>query len=150
MNAYERNRRGREACLRHYGRSCAACGFNFETNYGETMDGYFHVHHVIPIAQVRAEYLLHPINDLRPVCANLPRRDPSPGATFFNRGNQRNAAKRPGKRFARKVKRRPTKTRMPTKSAVADAQVARVEAGDTISKELLMRHFSCKDATFSR
>jgi predicted HNH restriction endonuclease len=80
VNAYERNRRAREACLRHYGRSCAACGFNFETNYGETMAGYIHVHHVIPIAQVGAEYRLHPIEDLRPVCANchavIHRREP--------------------------------------------------------------------------
>ena len=80
VNAYERNRRAREACLRHYGRSCAACGFNFEANYGETTAGYIHVHHVIPIAQVGTEYQLHPIKDLRPVCPNchavIHRREP--------------------------------------------------------------------------
>ena len=80
VNAYERNRRAREACLRHYGRSCAACGFNFEANYGETTAGYIHVHHVIPIAQVGTEYQLHAIRDLRPVCPNchavIHRREP--------------------------------------------------------------------------
>lgn len=80
VNAYERNRRAREACLRHYGRSCAACGFNFKANYGETTAGYIHVHHVIPIAQVGTEYQLDPIRDLLPVCPNchavIHRREP--------------------------------------------------------------------------
>ncbi len=80
VNAFERNRRAREACLRHYGRSCTACGFNFEANYGEATAGYIHVHHVIPIAQVGTEYRLDPIKDLRPVCPNchavIHRREP--------------------------------------------------------------------------
>lgn len=80
VNAYERNRRAREACLRHYGRNCAACGFNFEASYGDATAGYIHVHHVIPIAQIGTEYRLHPVNDLRPVCPNchavIHRREP--------------------------------------------------------------------------
>jgi 5-methylcytosine-specific restriction protein A len=80
VNAYERNHRAREACLRHYGRSCAACRFNFEDKYGEATAGYIHVHHVIPIAQIGTEYRLHPIKDLRPVCPNchavIHRREP--------------------------------------------------------------------------
>lgn len=40
VNAYERNRRAREKCLRHYGRICAVCGFNFEARYGESAAGY--------------------------------------------------------------------------------------------------------------
>ena len=80
VNAYERNRRAREACLRHYGRNCVACGFNFEANYGKATAGYIQVHHVIPIAQVGAEYQMHPIRDLRPVCPNchavIHRREP--------------------------------------------------------------------------
>ena len=70
VNAYERNRRARAACLRHYGASCAACGFIFETKYGEAAAGYIQVHHVTPIAQAGQEYRLDPIRDLRPVCAN--------------------------------------------------------------------------------
>jgi 5-methylcytosine-specific restriction enzyme A len=80
VNAYERNRRAREACLLHYGTSCAACGFNFETNYGEATAGYIHVHHIIPIAKLGKEYRLRPIDDLRPVCPNchavIHRREP--------------------------------------------------------------------------
>jgi hypothetical protein len=80
VNAYERNRRAREACLRYYGRSCVACGFNFEANYGGATAGYIQVHHVIPIAQVGTEYRLNPIKDLRPVCPNchavIHRREP--------------------------------------------------------------------------
>ena len=80
VNAFERNRQAREACLRYYGRSCAACSFNFEANYGEATAGYIQVHHVIPIAQVGTEYQLNPIRDLRPVCPNchavIHRREP--------------------------------------------------------------------------
>ena len=70
VNAYERNRRARETCLRHCGRSCVACGFNFRDNYGESTAGYIHVHHVVPISRVGTGYRLHPINDLRPLCPN--------------------------------------------------------------------------------
>jgi hypothetical protein len=80
VNVYERNREAREACLRRHGRSCAACGFNFEANYGEATAGYIQVHHLIPIAQVGVKYKLDPIRDLRPVCPNchaaIHRREP--------------------------------------------------------------------------
>lgn len=70
VNTYERNRRARETCLRHHGRNCAVCGFNFEGTYGETAAGYIQVHHIVPIAQVGAKYRLDSIRDLRPVCPN--------------------------------------------------------------------------------
>jgi predicted HNH restriction endonuclease len=80
VNAYERNRRARETCLRHYGRSCAACEFTFDAKYGEAAAGYIQVHHIIPIAQVGTKYRLNPIKDLRPVCPNchavIHRREP--------------------------------------------------------------------------
>ena len=80
VNAYERNRRAREECLRYYGRSCAVCGFNFEARYGELIAGYIQVHHIVPIAKVGKEYRLNPIIDLRPVCPNchavIHRREP--------------------------------------------------------------------------
>ena len=80
VNAYERNRPAREKCLRHYGRSCIVCGFNFEAGYGESAAGYIQVHHIVPIAKVGKEYRLNPINDLRPVCPNchavIHRREP--------------------------------------------------------------------------
>jgi len=80
VNAFERNRRAREKCLRHYGRTCVVCGFNFEARYGEAAAGYIQVHHIVPIAKVGNEYRLNPIADLRPVCPNchavIHRREP--------------------------------------------------------------------------
>ena len=80
VNAYERNRRAREKCLRHYGRSCFICGFDFEARYGEVAAGYIQVHHIVPIAKVGREYRLNPMTDLRPVCPNchavIHRREP--------------------------------------------------------------------------
>lgn len=70
VNAYERNRRARNECLRHRGRSCSVCGFDFEARYGPSAAGYIQVHHVVPIAQVEGEYRVDPVADLRPVCAN--------------------------------------------------------------------------------
>ena len=80
VNAYERNRKAREKCLRHFGKICAVCEFSFETRYGPILAGYIHVHHLTPIAQVGKEYILDPIRDLRPVCPNcqavIHRREP--------------------------------------------------------------------------
>jgi hypothetical protein len=80
VNAYERNRQAREACLRHYGRTCIVCGFDFESTYGSAAAGYIQVHHVVPIAQIGRAYRLDAIEDLRPVCPNchavIHRREP--------------------------------------------------------------------------
>lgn len=122
VNAYERNRLARGACLRHYGRSCAACGFNFEANYGEATAGYIHVHHVIPIAQVGTEYELHPIRDLRPVCPNchavIHRREPPFSIEEIKHMLQNHGAKG-SPEGVRDVRRR---TRMPNKGSAADTR----------------------------
>ncbi len=80
VNGYERNRRAREKCIRHYGRTCTVCGFDFGARYGEAAAGYIQIHHVVPIARVRKEYRLNPVTDLRPVCPNchavIHRREP--------------------------------------------------------------------------
>ena len=117
VNAYERNRQAREACLRYYGRSCAACGFNFEANYGEATAGYIQVHHLVPIAQVGAKYQLRPIRDLRPVCPNchaaIHRREPPFSIEEIKNMLQNHGAKgSPGggtdvRRKAKTVKKRP-------------------------------------------
>jgi predicted HNH restriction endonuclease len=70
VNAYERNRDAREACLRHHGVDCAVCGFNFQRRYGAKVANFIHVHQVRPVAGVEKEYTLDPIADLRPVCPN--------------------------------------------------------------------------------
>jgi hypothetical protein len=70
VNAFERDPKGREACLSHHGFNCAVCEFNFEDRYGEKGKGYIHVHHLRPMALTDGEYELDPIADLRPVCPN--------------------------------------------------------------------------------
>ena len=54
----------------HYGYKCSVCDFDFEAVYGAIGEKYIHVHHVVPLAEIRKEYVLDPIKDLIPVCAN--------------------------------------------------------------------------------
>lgn len=70
VSAFERNPVARQRCVAHYGTSCAVCGFSFGVTYGRTAAGYAHVHHLKPLASIGKEYLIDPIKDLRPVCAN--------------------------------------------------------------------------------
>lgn len=70
VNAYERNSKARSACIKHYGAVCAICDFNFETAYGAIGKGFIHVHHIVPLGEIRREYELDPIRDLIPVCPN--------------------------------------------------------------------------------
>jgi len=83
VNAYERNPRAREECIKHYGVRCSACGFDFGAVYGEIAAGFIHVHHIVPLSQVGPGYRVDPIRDLRPVCPNchavLHRRGPPMG-----------------------------------------------------------------------
>ena len=67
---YDRNPTARQACIDHYGYDCAVCGFNFEKAYGTVGAKYIEVHHLKQIADIGGEYLIDPIRDLRPVCAN--------------------------------------------------------------------------------
>ena len=70
VNSYERNAEARRKCVEHWGLRCLVCGFDFESAYGHRGEGYIHVHHVVPISEVGQRYMVDPINDLRPVCAN--------------------------------------------------------------------------------
>lgn len=70
VNSYERNPIAREKCLEHHGYACKVCSFDFEATYGPVGKGYIHVHHVIPLSEIRGEYVVDPINDLIPVCPN--------------------------------------------------------------------------------
>lgn len=70
INAFERNSKARSACIKHYGAFCAVCNFNFEAVYGPIGKGFIHVHHIVPLAEIRREYTLDPIRDLIPVCPN--------------------------------------------------------------------------------
>ena len=70
VNAYERNPKAREACLKHYGYICFVCGFSFEKRYGAIGRDFIHVHHLKPLALSSGEYKIDPVADLRPVCPN--------------------------------------------------------------------------------
>lgn len=68
---YERDTRARQACIKHYGFDCYACGFNFAHTFGEIGEGFIHVHHLSPLSQQDGEHEINPIDDLRPVCPEL-------------------------------------------------------------------------------
>lgn len=70
VNAYERNAKARSSCLAHHGLKCKACGFDFEETYGSFARGFIHVHHLVPLSEIRAEYSVDPKNDLVPLCPN--------------------------------------------------------------------------------
>ena len=70
VNAYERNPEARRRCLEIHGSACCICGFDFGEIYGEVAGGYIHVHHLRPLSEIGAQYVVNPIDDLRPVCPN--------------------------------------------------------------------------------
>jgi 5-methylcytosine-specific restriction protein A len=67
---FERNRAARAVCIQRHGLSCSVCGFDFQERYGEIGAGFIHVHHLIPLSETQQERVLHPVDDLRPVCPN--------------------------------------------------------------------------------
>ena len=70
VNAYERNRAARHACISHYGPGCVVCGLVFRERYGTLGEGYIHVHHLVAISEIGVSYKVDPIQDLRPICPN--------------------------------------------------------------------------------
>lgn len=80
VNRYERNRGARTTCISYYGAVCQGCGMDFGSRYGERGRDFIHVHHLVPLKQIREAYKVDPIADLRPVCPNchamIHRREP--------------------------------------------------------------------------
>jgi len=70
VNRFERDKKAREACLKHFGYNCQICNFNFEEIYGEIGKNSIHVHHIIPLSKIATNYKVDPIKDLLPVCPN--------------------------------------------------------------------------------
>jgi 5-methylcytosine-specific restriction protein A len=70
INAFERSAKARRACIQHHGLNCKTCGFNFETAYGPLGEDFIHVHHIVSIGAIGAEYSVDPVKDLVPVCPN--------------------------------------------------------------------------------
>lgn len=70
LTTFERDPAARRACLAHYGTRCQICQFDFGIVYGDLGNGFIHVHHVIPLSQVREAHVVDPVKDLIPVCPN--------------------------------------------------------------------------------
>ena len=70
INTYERNQDARVKCIKYHGYNCAVCSFDFEKFYGTIGENYIHVHHIVPLSEIKKEYKLDPVNDLIPVCPN--------------------------------------------------------------------------------
>ncbi|MFT3848814.1 MAG: hypothetical protein QM739_09070 [Propionivibrio sp.] len=70
VNAYERNPAARSRCVEAHGATCVVCGFDFSEVYGADAAGFIHVHHLLPLSSISAEYEVDPVADLCPVCPN--------------------------------------------------------------------------------
>ncbi|HEV3146557.1 MAG TPA: hypothetical protein VGZ47_21900 [Gemmataceae bacterium] len=70
VNAYERSPVARQRCIESYGAKCFVCRFDFGEVYGPLAEGYIHVHHLRPLSEIAQNYVVDPVNDLRPVCPN--------------------------------------------------------------------------------
>lgn len=70
LNKYERNRDARKRCIAIHGTSCAICGFDFSDVYGNEFAGKIEVHHIVPLAAIKEDYVVDPDKDLIPVCPN--------------------------------------------------------------------------------
>lgn len=70
VNVYERDTKARQACLDEFGYICKICDFDFEKKYGLIGKEFIHVHHLIPLSEIKEEYEVNPIEDLIPVCPN--------------------------------------------------------------------------------
>lgn len=70
VNAYERDPNARRLCVEHFGARCYVCDFDFENVFGSLGKGFIHVHHLVPLNEIKSEYTVDPIKDLRPVCPN--------------------------------------------------------------------------------
>jgi len=70
VNVYERDGAARKACVDHYGPDCSVCGLNFGARYGDIGEGFIHVHHLVPLSDIKKGYSPDPVKDLRPVCPN--------------------------------------------------------------------------------
>jgi HNH endonuclease len=70
VNRYERDSTARRICIELFGARCSICGFNFGAVYGQSVDGFIHVHHLTPLHKIGKDYVVNPKTDLIPVCPN--------------------------------------------------------------------------------
>lgn len=70
VNMYERSPQARRRCIEAHGSACCVCGFDFGATYGSVAEGYIHIHHLRPLAQLGGVQAIDPVAELRPVCPN--------------------------------------------------------------------------------
>jgi 5-methylcytosine-specific restriction protein A len=70
INAFERNAKARMKCIELFGYKCQVCNFDFQEVYGDLGKDYIHVHHIVPLSEIKENYEVNPITDLIPVCPN--------------------------------------------------------------------------------
>lgn len=70
VNRFERDVEARRNCIEYHGARCQVCGLDFADEYGTIGKGFIHVHHIVPLSEVRARYVVDPVKDLWPVCPN--------------------------------------------------------------------------------
>lgn len=75
VNSYERDAIARKECIDYYTGSdgkicCQICGFDFGDFYGSEYNNLIHVHHIVPLSQIKKTYKVNPQKDLLPVCPN--------------------------------------------------------------------------------
>lgn len=70
VNKYERNPLARKKCIEYHGCECSVCGLSFEKMYGDLGKGFIHVHHIVPLNQIKEDYEVNYKTDLIPVCPN--------------------------------------------------------------------------------
>jgi 5-methylcytosine-specific restriction enzyme A len=70
VNVFERNPIARKKCMDYYGVQCQVCDMNFENIYGEVGRDFIHIHHIVPLHELKQEYNVDPTKDLIPVCPN--------------------------------------------------------------------------------
>ncbi len=89
VNRYERDQKARQAALEWHGYQCKVCGIDMTKVYGEIAKGFIHVHHLVPLSEIKEDYRVDPKTDLIPVCPNchamLHRQDPPLTPEALNR-----------------------------------------------------------------
>ena len=70
LDRFERDPVARKACLKHFGYTCQVCQILMSEVYGSLGNHYIHVHHRVPLSEIRREYRVNPTRDLVPVCPN--------------------------------------------------------------------------------
>jgi len=69
-NRYERDKRNRAAAIAIHGTACKGCGLEMDMRYGPIASGYVEIHHITPVSELGAEYIIDPARDLVPLCPN--------------------------------------------------------------------------------